>query len=75
MLIHILIFTLIEYRLQYEGKEKYLRESVTGIGIGMQNLCIGLSKDGWGNRVGMSADVQATWHDSTVHVQRLFPPK
>ena len=28
-----------------------------------------------GNRLGMLADVQASQHGSTVHVQRLFPPK
>ena len=30
---------------------------------------------GMGNRSGMQADVQASWHDSTAHVQRFFPPK
>ena len=30
---------------------------------------------GKGDRSGMLADVQASWHDSTVHVQRFFPPK
>ena len=28
-----------------------------------------------GGRSGMSADVQASRHDSTAHAQRLFPPK
>ena len=28
---------------------------------------------GKGNRLGMLADVQASLHDSTVHVQRFFP--
>ena len=27
------------------------------------------------DRSGTLADVQACWHDSTVHVQRFFPPK
>ena len=30
---------------------------------------------GMGNRLGMPADAQASWHDSTVHAQRFFPPK
>ena len=30
---------------------------------------------GMGSRSGMPADVQACWHDSTVHAQRFFPPK
>ena len=30
---------------------------------------------GMGNRSGMLVDVQASWHDSTAHVQRFFPPK
>ena len=31
----------------------------------------------WGkeDRLGTQADVQASWHDSTAHVQRFFPPK
>ena len=28
-----------------------------------------------GGRLGTSADMQASWHESTVHVQRLFPHK
>ena len=28
-----------------------------------------------GNRSGMLADVQASQHNSTAHVQRFFPPK
>ena len=27
------------------------------------------------NRLGMPVDVQASWHDSIVHVQGLFLPK
>ena len=27
-----------------------------------------------GDRLGMLADVQACWHDPTVHAQRFFPP-
>ena len=30
---------------------------------------------GWGDRSETSADVQASWHDSSVHVQRLSHPK
>ena len=30
---------------------------------------------GKGNMVGTLADVQVSWHDSTVHMQRFFPPK
>ena len=30
---------------------------------------------GKGNRTQMLADAQASWHDSTVHLQRFFPPK
>ena len=30
---------------------------------------------GKGNRLGMLADAQVSWYDSTVHVQRFFPPK
>ena len=47
---------------------------VTGVGIGMQNLCISSCEDEWGNRLGTSGDVQASQHDSTVHVRRLFLP-
>ena len=66
---------LINCRLQYEGTLKYLGESVTGIKIGMQNLHSSLSIDGWGNRLGMSADAKTSQYDSTAHVQRLFLPK
>ena len=41
----------------------------------MWNLCISSCEDGWGNRLGMSADVQASQPDSTEHAQRLFLPK
>ena len=30
---------------------------------------------GIGNRSGMPVDVQASWHDSTAHVQSFFPHK
>ena len=32
------------------------------------NLHIGSCEDGWGDKSEMSADVQVSWHDSTVHV-------
>ena len=35
-------------------------------------VCVWLGK---GNRSGMPVDAHASWHNSTVHVQRLFPPK
>ena len=47
---------------------------VTGIKIGLWNLqdssCIVVEEDG----LGMPADVQADWQDSTAHVHRIFPP-
>ena len=30
---------------------------------------------GMGSRLGTLVDVQACWYDSTMHVQRFFPPK
>ena len=49
---------------------KYLGESVKGLESGMQNLedgpCI-IER----NKVGMLADVQVSWLDSTAHVQSI----
>ena len=40
---------------------------VTGIEIGIWNLCDGSHVADRGNRSGTPSDVQASWHDSTMH--------
>ena len=47
---------------------KYLGESVTGVEIGIWNLHSDSCIAGKGNRLGTSADVQASQRDSTAHV-------
>ena len=41
----------------------------------IQNLLGSSCEDVGGDRLGTSVDVQVSQHDSTAHVQRLFPPK
>ena len=69
------IWFLINYRLWYEGAPKYMGESVKDTKSWIWKIWNGWCMVGKGDSSGMLADVQASQHDSTVHVQRVFPPK
>ena len=43
--------------------------------VGYESYVMVCVWQGKGDRLGMLADMQAFWHDSTVHVWRFFPPK
>ena len=43
--------------------------------LGYKRNIMARARQGKGERSGMPVDVQASWHDSTLHVQRSFPQK
>ena len=43
--------------------------------LGYEGCVVVRAWQGKGNRLGMPADTQVSWHDPTVHAQRLFLPK
>ena len=69
------ILFLIIYRLQYEGMPNAWGRVSQVQKMGYRRYIVVHAWLGKGDRSGMPADAQVSWHDFAVHVQRLFLPK